>query len=150
MTSGSSGNSYRRSIFPQPFYDLLARPVMIVVEMQNDRVERQPLVAADGTSPAHVLEAVEQSIETRPHRRHFAGQRVCALVCRAERARSTVVGKIRAERLRPALRARSDRFGELELIFAGHLVHDSLPSLAFYASTWRPAPVRKRPLCVAC
>src|SRR5438552_4124623 len=118
--------------------------------MQNDRVERQTLVATDRTPPAHVLEAVEQSIETRPNRPHFAGQRVCALVCRAERARSAVVGKIRAERLRPALRARSDRFGELELIFAGHLVHDSLPSFAFYASTWRPAPVRKRPLCVAC
>ena len=41
---------FRQSL-PQPLDNLLARPVMVVVQVQDDRVERQPLVAADGTPP---------------------------------------------------------------------------------------------------
>src|SRR5262249_37191364 len=49
----------------EPVDDLLARPVMIVVQMQDDRVQREPFVAPDRTAAPHVLEAVEQAIQTR-------------------------------------------------------------------------------------
>src|SRR3954469_15799942 len=55
----------------QPVDDLLARPVMIVVQVQDDRVERQAFVATLGTAAADVLEAVEQPIETWPDRVGF-------------------------------------------------------------------------------
>src|SRR5439155_2367628 len=48
----------RQLIFLEPLHNLFARPVMIVVQMQDDGVERQPLVAAFGAAAAHVLEAV--------------------------------------------------------------------------------------------
>ena len=63
---------FRQSL-PQPLDNLLARPLMVVVQVQDDRVERQPLVAADGTPPPHVLEAVEQAIEPRTNRARFCG-----------------------------------------------------------------------------
>src|SRR6476646_3986330 len=123
MTSGSSG---RTLVFSQPLDDLLARPVMIVVEMKDDRVQRQPLVAADRTAPPDIFEAIEQAVETRTNGLHLARQRIRAFVCRAERARSSIVGEVRAEGLRSALRAGSNRFGELELILARYLVHHTL------------------------
>ena len=39
--------------------------MMIVVQMQDDRIERQPLVAAHWTPSSHVLEAVEQAVQPR-------------------------------------------------------------------------------------
>ena len=56
-------------LFPEPGDDLLARPVVIVVEVQDDRVQRQPFVATLGTLPAHVLEAIEQAVEARADRK---------------------------------------------------------------------------------
>lgn len=50
----------------QPLDDLFARPMVIVVQVEDDGVERQPFVAADRTSTAHVLEAVEEAVETGP------------------------------------------------------------------------------------
>ena len=116
-----------RQLFLQPVDDLLSRPVMIVVQVQDDRVERQPFVAALGATAANVLEAVEESIETRPDGvRLFwiARQRIRAFVGRAERARSTFGRKVLAKGLsRAPLRAFSNRLGELELISAGNLMH---------------------------
>src|SRR2546421_3253595 len=106
---------------------------MIVVEMQDDCVERQTFVAADGTAPPHVLEAIEQPIETGSDGVRFlwiARQRVRALVCRAERAGPASLREVLAERLAGTpSRARGDRIGELELIFTRHLVHGALRSL---------------------
>src|SRR3954469_16561789 len=77
----------RPSLFSQPADDLLARPVVIVVEVQDDRVQRQPLVAAFGAAAADVLEAVEQAIEARANGSGLFRQRVRAFVGGAERAR---------------------------------------------------------------
>ena len=111
-------------VFFQPLDNLFARPVMIVVQVQDDGIERQPLVAAFGAAASHVLEAVEEPIEPRADRRILvARQDVGAFVRGAERARSAVLGKILAERLRTPSRSRGDRVGELELIFARDLVH---------------------------
>src|SRR5436190_6533590 len=118
----------RQSIFPEPLHDLLAGPLMVVVEMQNDRVEWQALVAADRTAPPDVLETIEQSIQPRPDRLHVARQRVRTFVSGAERAGPASLRKIFAERLSwPTPRAGGDCFGELQLIFARHLVHDAPP-----------------------
>jgi hypothetical protein len=76
----------------EPLDDLLTRPMMIVVQMQDDRVERQPLVAPFRAAPSHVLEAIEQAIEPRMDVRGLvARQHVRAFVRRAEGARPTVV-----------------------------------------------------------
>src|SRR3954449_5749433 len=99
-TSARSG----RRLFSQPADDLLARPVMIVVEMQDDRVQRQPLVAAFGAASADVLQTIEEAIEARPDRTSFLRQRIRALVSGPERAGATCVGEIFAECLvRPPL-----------------------------------------------
>src|SRR5262249_36947095 len=49
-----------RQLLLQPLDDLLTRPVMMVVQVKDDRIERQTLVAALGTAAADVFEAVEQ------------------------------------------------------------------------------------------
>src|SRR5262249_29119964 len=111
----------------QPLDDLLARPVMIVVQVQDDRVERQTLVAALGAAASDVLQAVEEAGGTGPDRvRLFrvARQGVGAFVRRAERARSALRRKVLAERLRwTPSRPFGDGLGELELIGARHLMH---------------------------
>jgi hypothetical protein len=121
----------RQSIFFEPVDDLLARPVMIVVEVQDDRVERQALVASHRTAAPHVFEAVEQAIHSRTDRVRFlriARQRIRAFVRRAERARATLVRKVFAKGLAgPASGAGGDGLGELELIFARHLMHPEPP-----------------------
>src|SRR5437773_9042135 len=71
-TSGSSGSL----VLLQPIGDLLASPVMVVVQVQDDGIERQPLLAADGAAPPHVFETVEQPVQARAERRHFFRQRV--------------------------------------------------------------------------
>ena len=116
-----------RQLFLQPLDDLLARPLMIVVQMEDDRVERQAFVAAHGTTAADVLEAVEEPVETRPDGVRFlrvARQRVGAFVGGAERAGTALGRKIFAEGLRRTPpRAFSNRVGELELIGAENLMH---------------------------
>ena len=80
-------------LFPQPADDLFPRPVMIVVQVQDDRVERQALVASLGTAAADILEAVEEAIEPRPDGVRFlriARQRIGAFVRRAKRAGSAL------------------------------------------------------------
>src|SRR5579863_8320619 len=111
-------------LFPEPADDLLARPVVIVVEVQDDRVERQPLVAAFGAATADVLQAVEQAIQPRPDRTGLLRQRIRAFVRRAKRTRSTLAGEVLAEGLvRAPLGAFSDRVSELDLICARDLMH---------------------------
>jgi hypothetical protein len=46
-------------LLPEPRCYLLPRPMMVVVQMQDNRVERQPLLATDGASAPHVFETVE-------------------------------------------------------------------------------------------
>ena len=116
-----------RSIFLKPVDDLLARPVMVVVQMENDRVERQPFVAAFRATASDVFEAIEETIHARPDRVRFVWiprQRVCAFVCRTESAGSPRIREVLAKRLcRSAPCAGGYRFGELELIFTWHLMH---------------------------
>src|SRR5438874_136681 len=104
----------------QPRDDLLARPMVIVVQVQDDRVQRKPLLAADRALPADVLEAIEQATHSRADRMRFfriARQRVRAFVRRAERAGSTRLREVFAEGLsRTPLRACGDGIGELDLI----------------------------------
>src|SRR5262249_51590145 len=149
-----------RQLLLQPLDDLLARPVMIVVQVQDDGVERQALVAADRTAAAHVLEAVEQAVESRPDRVRFlriAWQSVRPLVRRAHGAPPALRREVLAERLcRAPLRAFGNGLSELELIGARHLMHGlsrsaeavnllepSRPPAAFYAPPPRRASVRK-------
>src|SRR6516225_6203795 len=117
--------------------------MMIVVQVQDDRIERQPLLAAHRTSASHVLQAVEETMQPRSNGMRILGQRIGAFVGRPERARSAVSVEIFAERLaRSAPRAGNDRLSELQLIFAWHLMHGSLSGasdrprrlLRFYAS----------------
>src|SRR5262245_2706663 len=119
---------------------------MIVVEMQDDRVQGKALVAAHRAAPADVLEAVEQPVEARANRVRLvriARQRVSALVRGAERARSAGFIEVLAERLRgPAPGALRNRACKLDLIFARHLMHTHSPLCAFYACGARGAPVR--------
>src|SRR5439155_1998855 len=121
-------------IFLEPFHDLLARPMMIVVEVQDDGVERQPLVASLGTSATDVLQTVEQTLHPRSDGVslvRIARQRVRAFVCRAEGAGAAGIGEILAERLPwTPPRAFGDRRGELELIFPRHLMHHDLQAPA--------------------
>src|SRR5947207_991753 len=101
---------------------------MIVVQVQDDRVERQPLVAPFRAAAPDVLEAIEQAIEPGPDRAGFLRQRVGAFVRRAERARATLGGKVLAERLAgPALRTFGDGVCQLDLIRAQDLMHPSPP-----------------------
>jgi hypothetical protein len=80
----------------------------------------------------------------------IARQRVGTFVGRAERARTALLGEVFAECLTgAALGAGGNRLGELELIFARHLMHPGLlergPFLvAFYACVAAGASVRKR------
>src|SRR2546421_359794 len=129
MTSGSSG-----MLFSQPADDLLPRPVMIVVQVQDDRVQRQPFVAPFRAAAADVLEAVEEAIEPRADGAGVLRQRVGAFVSGAERARSALVGEVLAEGLsRTPPGALGDRVGKLDLIRAQNLVHPRLRLPAFYA-----------------
>ena len=92
---------------------------MIVVEVQDDRVERQPLLAALRALLGDVLEAVEQALQPRPDGVRVARQCVRALVRRPERARSAEIVELLAERLvRAAPRAFGDRVSQLDLIVA--------------------------------
>ena len=101
---------------------------MIVVQVQDDRIEREALVAPLGAAPADVLEAIEQAVEPRANRAHFVRQRVGAFVGGAERALSAAAGEIFAERLRRApSRALGNRVGKLDLICARDLMHPRLP-----------------------
>jgi hypothetical protein len=40
--------------------------VVIVVQVKDDRIEREALLAPDRAPPSHVLETVEDAIEARP------------------------------------------------------------------------------------
>src|SRR5262245_30613450 len=115
---------------------------MIVVEVQDDRVERETLVAPLRTSAAHLLETIEETMETRADRVGFvriARQRVCAFVGRAERAGAAGFRKVLAEGLRRATPcAFLDRVGELDLIDARHLMHTVSCSLRWAHSTLAP------------
>src|SRR5471032_705376 len=141
-------------LFPEPADDHLPRPVMIVVQVQDDRVERQPLVAALGTLAADVLEAIEQAIEPRPNRAGFLRQRICAFVRRAQRARAALVRKVFAESpIGTPPGTFRDGISQFYLICARDLMHPRLhlarlkPSrypAAFYARAGLRASVRKR------
>src|SRR5207237_10040676 len=68
--------------------------------------------------------AVEEAVEPWPDRARCLRQRVCAFVCGAERTGATLVGEVLAKcLLGPAARALGDGLGELDLIFARHLMH---------------------------
>src|SRR5215471_1380031 len=111
---------------------------MIVVQVEDDRVERQPFVAANRASAAYVLQAVEQPIEPRADGMRFlriARQRVRAFVRGAQGARAALGREVLAERLRrTSLGALGDGLGQLDLVRAGHLVH------AVFARLWPRAP----------
>jgi hypothetical protein len=103
----------------QPLDNLLARPVMIVVQMQDDRIEGKTFVASDRTAPPHVLEAIEQPIETRADGVRFvriARQRIGAFIGGAKRRniRRTPAPAAAWRLPRWLRRARSDRRGELD------------------------------------
>src|SRR4029453_8523803 len=68
--------------------DRFARPVVVVVEVQDHGAERQALLAAQGAAAQRVLEAVEQALEILgPNPRRVSRQVVDALVRGAESAR---------------------------------------------------------------
>src|SRR5262245_2979126 len=105
--------------------------------MQDDGIERQPLLASDRTLAAYVLQAVEDAIESWPNAVSVLRQRIRALVRGAKRARAAMLVKVLAERLaRSTPRALGDRGRELELIFSRDLVHlrSPLPQILRFTS----------------
>src|SRR5919201_1831987 len=114
LQTQSAIENLQSSIFAEPLHDLLARPVVIVVQVQDDGVERQPLVAADRAAAPDVFQAIEETMKSRADGLDFTRQRVRAFVRRAKRAGSAVLGEVLAEGLlRPATRAGGDSVGEL-------------------------------------
>ncbi len=100
---------------------------MIVVEVQDDGIERQALVAAHRAAAPHVLETIEQAIEARTNRVRVMRERIRAFVRGAKRARATGVREVLPKCLGgPPPRAFGNRFGEFDLIGARHLMHDCL------------------------
>jgi hypothetical protein len=136
----------RISVPSQPFHDLFARPVMIVVQVQDNGIEREPFMAPHRTSAAYVLETIEDPMEPRVDGVGVLREDVSAFVSRTERARAAMIVEILAEGLkRPASGAFRNRSRQLELIFARDLMHrrsSSRPGL--YASVTRGASVRNR------
>jgi len=117
-----------QSIVFEPLDNLLARPLMIVVQMEDNCIERQPFLAPDRTSAPHVFKAIEQTMQAGSNRMRFmwiARQRVSALVRGAKRTGPARVGEVLTEGLtRSALRTFRNRLGELDLIGAWDLMHD--------------------------
>ena len=78
----------------EPRGDLLARPAVIVVQVHDDRRERQLLLTpvAAGTAPNRALETVEEPIEILRGMQavSLARQPIHALVRGTERARGTL------------------------------------------------------------
>ena len=97
-----------------PLGDALARPLVVVVEMDHQRGDRQVLVARTGTTARRVLEEVEQAPHPRVESAHVTRQQENAFVGGAERVRSAVLAKVFAEGLhRPATDARHDRLRQI-------------------------------------
>jgi hypothetical protein len=67
-----------------PLGNLLARPVMIVVQVDHQRSDRQIFMAAGGTVPRRVLEKVEEPPDSRMESTHVARQQEDTFVCRPE------------------------------------------------------------------
>src|SRR5687768_2757829 len=103
--------AYRRGprvgVVAQPLRDLLARPLVVVVEMNDDGADRQALLRARRAAAHFVVQAVEQQIQPlRPDAVGVARNPVDAFVGGAERARALAAAVVLAERLvRPPLDA---------------------------------------------
>src|SRR5688572_10936967 len=83
-----------------PRGDALARPVMRVVQVNDQRAERQLLLGALGAGAYHAFEAFEEAIEAlRPDAVGLVRQAVDAFVGRAERAGAVAAAIVVAERL---------------------------------------------------
>jgi hypothetical protein len=94
----------------EPVGDLLARPAVIVIEVDDHRANRDLLLAAGRAAARHVLETVKEPIEPAGHRVvSVVGQQVDALVSCAEGTRAAFGTEVRAERLRRAAMSASSR-----------------------------------------
>ena len=107
-----------------PRRDAFPRPVMRVVQVDDQRAERKFLLAAFGTDADDAFEAFEQAIEALgTDAVGRVGQAVDALVGRAERARAVAAAIVVAERLIGApLGALENRAGQLTFVFS-QVVH---------------------------
>jgi len=104
--------------------------VVIVIQVKDDRVERQPFVAALGTAAADVLEAVEQPIETlTAYTVKPAGRRgVMTVDCGLDVPDGAL--RARAQLLLPRLRA---AYVQVVQIYAGGLPSGLAPNPDFLA-----------------
>jgi len=113
--------SLRGSNPTQPRRDLLARPLVVVVQVDDERADRNLLLAARRAPARRVLQAIEEPIQTLRHGVVRVGrQQVDAFVRGAKRARSAVGAEVAPEGLRRAAPdARQDGFGQLDLVVSG-------------------------------
>src|SRR6185295_11083514 len=82
----------------EPLGDLFAGPEMIVVQVDDHRGQRQPLVAARGALLRHLVEASEQPLEMiRDQLPFFTRQVVHTIVDGAERTGAALVVEVTAE-----------------------------------------------------
>ena len=101
---------------------------MIVVQMEDNGIERQAFVAAHRASPPDILQTIEDPMQARAYRLGFvriARQRVRPFIRGAQGAGAAGLREVLAEGLAgPAPRAFRDRLSELDLIGARDLMHD--------------------------
>jgi hypothetical protein len=101
----------------QPIRDLLARPTVIVIQMDDQWRKRQPLLTLlVGAWLDDFVEAPEQPLEMIGHELSvLAWEMVNALVYGTERAGTTLLVEVAAEALGPARRTRADEIRKLFL-----------------------------------
>ncbi len=112
----------------EPLSDLLAGHPVIVVEVDDHRCQRQPLLAALGAPFSHLVEAAEQPLQVIGYELSvLARQVIHTLVHRTERARTALLVEIAAEALRSAPRSRADELRQLFLFVLEFCRHRESP-----------------------
>src|SRR5262249_3515827 len=101
----------------QPVGDLFARPDVVVIQMDQHRSERQPLLTSFVRAAFRdLVETPEQSLEMiRNQLPVLLPRGIAGVVDRAQRARSALLVKITAETLGPTHRAGANIVGQLAL-----------------------------------
>src|SRR5215471_20045732 len=129
----------------QPISDLLARPDMIVVQVDEHGSERQSLRTTFMRAAFRdLVETSEQSLEMIRNQLAVTRQVVHRIVNRAERARPAVIVEIAAETLRTALRTGADVIRQF-LLFALEFSYHLYPPAAKRLIVAHPSMINDDP-----
>jgi hypothetical protein len=116
----TSSDSLTARFLSEPFGDLLSRPAVIVIQMDDHRGERQSLLAfmLVWTPLGHFVQTPEQSFEVVRHELAMLARKVVhAFVYGAKRARTTLLIEVAAKTLRATAGTGADELRQL-LLFA--------------------------------